>query len=97
MQRDQALKILSEHREVLHSRYEIATISVFGSVARDEAGEGSDVDILVSYEQSPGLFEFLRLKEFLENILSSRVDLVTKKALKDQLSEQILKEAIRAA
>ena len=97
MQRDQALEILSEHRETLHSRYGIATISVFGSVARDEAGEGSDVDILVSYEQSPGLFEFLRLKEYLENILSSRVDLVTKKALKDQLSEKILKEAIRAA
>lgn len=97
MQRDQALKILSEHQEVLHSRYGIATISVFGSVARNEAGKASDVDILVTFEESPGMFGFLKLKEYLEKILASRVDLVTRKALKKQLSERILKEAIRAA
>ncbi len=97
MRRDQALKILAEHRETLHSSYGVDTLSVFGSVARDEAGEGSDVDILVTFDRSPGMFQFLRMKEYLENILSCRVDLVTRNALKQQLSERILKEAIRAA
>jgi len=64
MRRDQALKILAEQRETLHSRYSVDTLSVFGSVARDEAGEGSDVDILVTFERSPGMFQFLRLKEY---------------------------------
>ncbi len=97
MRRDQALKLLAEKRQTLHSRYDVNTLSVFGSVARDEADEGSDVDILVTFKRSPGMFQFLRLKEYLENILSCRVDLVTRNALKEQFSERILKEAIRAA
>jgi len=52
---------------------------------------------LVSYTKTPGFFEFLNLKEYLETLLGKRVDLVTEKALKKQLRKQILQEAIRVA
>jgi len=95
MHRKEALKTLSDNYDILTTQFAVSSISIFGSVARDEASEGSDVDVLVTFDRSPGMFQFLRLKEFLEKILSCRVDLVTKNALKKQLSDRILKEAIR--
>jgi len=74
----------------------VASLSLFGSVARDEATVKSDVDILVTFVQTPGIFSFLELKEYLENILQCSVDLVTRNALKKQFREQILQEALYA-
>ena len=96
MRRDQALKALSGQRREL-AAFKVASISIFGSVARDEAGERSDVDLLVEFSEPVGLFHFVRLKRFLEEVLAARVDLVTPGALKAQLRDQILREAIRAA
>jgi predicted nucleotidyltransferase len=73
------------------------TLSVFGSVARGEARPESDVDLLVEFSAPVGLFEFVRLRRFLEEILGARVDLVTPDALKPQLKQAVLREAIRAA
>ena len=95
MRRQEVIKKLESHRDIIQSRFDVSSISIFGSVARDEASAESDVDLLVTFTRSPGMFQFLRLKEYLESILSCRVDLVTKNALKKQLSDQILKEAIR--
>lgn len=61
-------------------------------------GQESDVDVLVEFDDRPiGLFEFIDLKEYLEEILDRPVDLVTEDGLKRQLREGILKEAIPAA
>ena len=75
----------------------VASLAVFGSVARGDEGEGSDIDILVSFSKSVGVFEFLDVKAYLENLLGASVDLVTEDALKPQLRERILAEAVRAA
>ena len=96
MRRDQALAALSGQRRELEA-FKVASISIFGSVARDEAGDRSDVDLLVEFSEPVGLFHFVRLKRFLEEVLGARVDLVTPGALKAQLRDQILREAIRAA
>lgn len=96
MKREHALERLSGHRRELES-FKVASISVFGSVARDEAKEGSDVDLLVEFSEPVGLFQFVQLKRYLEGLLGARVDLVTPGALKAQLRERILSEAIRAA
>ena len=69
--------------------------SLFGSVARDQAGPVSDLDILVAYTRTPGLFGFLDLKEYLEGLLGCPVDLVTRNALKRQLRNKILQESVR--
>lgn len=96
MRRDEALQILKSHKQEL-IKFDVKSLAIFGSVARDEAGPESDVDILVEFAKPVGLFEFVRLKTYLEKLLQHKVDLVTPDALKDRLREQILKEAIRAA
>ena len=96
MRRDEVLKILSTHRGEF-ARFKVKSLAIFGSVARDQARADSDVDVLVEFSEPVGMFEFLDFKEFLEGILKSRVDLATEQALKKQLRDQILKEAIRAA
>lgn len=95
MQRDHALKLLSTHMEEMRQRFNVESLALFGSVARDQAGAQSDLDILVYYAKTPGLFGFLELKEYLENLTSCPVDLVTVNALKKQLRERILAEAVR--
>ena len=96
MRRDEALAILKSHKQEL-IKFDVKSLAIFGSVARDEAGPESDVDILVEFAKPIGLFEFVRLKIYLENLLQRKVDLVTPDALKERMREQILKEAIRAA
>ncbi len=73
------------------------SLSVFGSVARDEARPDSDVDLLVEFDRPIGLFAFVALKLYLEQILGQRVDLVTPDALRRQFSDEVLREAVRAA
>jgi len=70
---------------------------LFGSAAREELMAGSDIDILVDFNAPVTLFEFARLRRRLESLLGRSVDLVTRDALKPQLREQILREAVRAA
>jgi len=95
MESAEVLEHLSAHRDELDS-YGVATLAVFGSVARGEATSRSDVDILVEFHRPVGLFEFVRLQRRLEKILRRRVDLATRNALKPQLRSAILSEAVRA-
>ncbi|MDI3342007.1 MAG: nucleotidyltransferase family protein [Sphaerobacter sp.] len=96
MRRDDVLRILGEHRADLAQRG-VASLALFGSVARGEAGPGSDVDLLVEFSGPVGLFELVELKEYLEGLLGCPVDLVTPDRLKRQVRDRILGEAIRAA
>ena len=96
MTREQALSILAAHTQKLQE-FGVASLSLFGSVARNEATEDSDVDILVEFNRPVGLFVFVRLRRRLQEILGRGVDLVTPDALKAPLRERILKEAVHAA
>jgi predicted nucleotidyltransferase len=95
MNRAQIIQRLSEHKGELDA-FGVRSLSLFGSVARGEERPGSDIDILVEFEQVGGLFEFVRLKNYLEKTLGQTVDLVTPDALKPQLREKILRESIHA-
>lgn len=97
MRRDEALAILRTHMEELRTSFGVGSLSLFGSVARDEAGPESDVDLLVEFDRAVGLFDFIRLRDRLAEVLNRRVDLVTPDALKRQLRDRILGEAVRAA
>jgi len=94
MRREQALRLLSNHMEEVRQRFGVESLALFGSVARDQAGPESDLDILVAFATTPGFFGFLDLKEYLEKLLGRPVDLVTNNALKKQLRERILREAL---
>ncbi len=96
MKREEALRVLAEHREEI-AAFGVTSLSIFGSVARDEAGPESDVDILVEFGIAADLFEFVRLQNYLAGILGRRVDLATPDALRESMREQILKGALRAA
>jgi len=74
----------------------VKSLALFGSAARDEAEPGSDLDLLVEFAEPVGLFRFLDLKARLEALLGCAVDLVTPGALKRQLRDRILREAVRA-
>ncbi|MFD2705392.1 nucleotidyltransferase family protein [Salibacterium lacus] len=87
---DQRLKRI---KPVLQEKYHVSKIGYFGSFAREEQTEESDIDILVEFSKPIGL-EFVSLKEYLEQELDRNVDLVTVKALKPQLKESILREVI---
>lgn len=86
-------KALKRYKSSLKKEFKVKKIGIFGSYVRGEESKESDVDILVEFYESPG-WEFFDLKEFLEEILDKKVDLVTVKALKPQLKDKILKEAI---
>jgi len=98
MKRDDVLRILAAHRDDFVAMG-VRELAIFGSVARDEAGAGSDVDVLVDYEPGTRLsyFRVFELRERLEELLDAKVDLVTMGGLRQELREGILAEAIRAA
>lgn len=89
-------EVVSRHREEL-AELGMSSLSVFGSVARGEAGPDSDVDLLVELNRRMGLFEFAGLKLRLAELLGAPVDLVMLDALKPRVRERVEHEAIRAA
>jgi len=97
--RNQALKIIAQHHDKLAHDFGIKSLSLFGSVVRNEASPTSDVDLLVEFDDRPiGLFHLSRTQHYLESILGvSRVDLVLRDSIKPALKESILREAIHAA
>ena len=96
MTREEVLARLAEHRAEL-LQMDVASLAIFGSVARGEAGPNSDVDLLVEFTRPVGMFHFLEVKEYLESILGRTVDLATRDALKRQFREAILSEAVYAS
>ncbi len=94
--RDQILEALASQRP-LFERFGVSSVALFGSLARGEATEDSDIDLLVEFSKPIGLLQFVALKRALGEVLGRPVDLVTRNALKPQLRDQILREAIRAA
>ncbi len=89
-------KLLSENEEKLTALH-VKSLSVFGSVARGQSTSKSDIDLIVEFAEPVSIFEFLDVKFFLEELLSSEVDLATEKALHPALKENILREAVRVA
>lgn len=86
-------KIIERKRTFLEEKFNLKEIGIFGSYARGDETEYSDLDILVNFSKPIG-WEFIDLKDFLEEILGSKVDLVTTNALKSQLRDRILKEVV---
>ena len=97
MTRREALRRLTRNREKLRT-YDVRHIAVFGSTARDQATFHSDVDVLVEFEPEAhvGLFLFVRLLDYLSDVMDTRIDLATPDALRPEMRSEILAEAIRA-
>jgi uncharacterized protein len=97
MRREPAVRILSQCADELRARFGISELVLFGSVARDEARDDSDVDVMVSFAQTPSFTAFMELKDYLEHRLGTRVDLVTRAGLKPRVRPYVEREALRVA
>ncbi len=85
-------KLLSEHKKEFQEKYGLSVIGIFGSYVRGEQVAESDVDILVEFCKPIGFVRFIQLENYFSALLGIKVDLVTKKALKPYIGEQILRE-----
>ena len=91
--KDEILLKLRELKAEIHSRHKVRSVGLFGSFARGESSESSDVDILVEFEEGADLFDFVALAQFLEDYLGRKVDLVTVRALREEIRDEVLNEA----
>ena len=88
------LQRLRENLPMLKDQYSIRSMGLFGSYVRGEQKKNSDVDILVEFCETPGLFTFIRLEEELSSIIGCKVDLVMKNSLKPSIGRRILTEIV---
>ena len=94
MNRSQTLQLLTDHKPVLAQRFGVVRLALFGSVVRDAAKEGSDVDVLVAFDGPATSERYFGVQFYLEDLLGAPVDLVTEKALRPELRPFIEKEAV---
>src|SRR5215469_17595686 len=95
MNRQAILDRLRAEAPALREKYRLQSLAVFGSMARGDDREGSDVDILVRFEGKADFDNFMGLKLDLEDLLGCRVDLLTPKCLRPEMEAEIEMEAIR--
>jgi uncharacterized protein len=98
MKKEQTLQILQDNIDEI-KKFHVKSLAIFGSVARGESTESSDVDILVEFEPNAivGFFEFYDLKIFISQILHCEVDLGTFRSLRNEFREAVFKDMIIAA
>jgi uncharacterized protein len=95
--RPEILTALAEHKARMAERFGVARLALFGSAARDDLGASSDVDVLVEFEGPATFRQYMDLKFYLEELLGRPVDLVTEKALRQELRPYIDRELVRVA
>ena len=85
---------IRELKPKIMKRYKAKEIELFGSIVREEQSGASDIDLLVEFEEGADLFDLTGLAIFLEEELGRKVDVVPKRALREELRESVLKEAM---
>ena len=92
--RDQTVKTLQNHKLHLMREFGVVDLALFGSAARDEMGQDSDVDILVTFDGPATSRRYFGVLFYLADLLGRPVDLVTEKALRAELRPYIEREAV---
>ena len=92
--KDEILQILKQHKEELYKKYSVKEIGLFGSFARGEETDKSDIDILVEFKNPVGLLSVSSLENYLSDLLGIRVDLVRKRNIRKELKDNILNEVV---
>lgn len=85
--------IIEQHRPELEEQYKVSKIAIFGSYARGDQAEQSDVDILVDFKEPVG-FLFIHLADYLEAILGLKVDLLTPDAIKPNRKKSVMEDMV---
>jgi len=90
----QLVELLRQQLPLLSERYRVKSLGVFGSYVRREQRPDSDLDVLVTFRETPSLIKFMELENYLSDVLGVKIDLVMKDALKPHIGQHILNEAI---
>lgn len=85
---------LKKLKPILKKKYKVKEIGIFGSYIKGEQRKRSDLDILIEFEDSPDLYTYIEIKNFISKALRIKVDLVMKSALKPYIGKLILKEVV---
>jgi len=93
-QLEEIQKIFLAHKKVLKDKYKVKELGISGSFARGEQRTKSDVDVLVEFNVKPDIFLLIDLEDYLKNLIGTKVDLVRKGTIRDELKNMIEKEAM---
>jgi len=85
---------LKQYLPLLREDYCVSSLGLFGSYVRGEQNADSDLDILITFSETPSLLQFIALEDHLTDLLGIQVDLVMRDALKPHLGQRILEEVI---
>lgn len=94
MNRAQVLELLSQHKASLMANYGVTALALFGSTARNDARDDSDIDILVAFDGPATSERYFGVQFYLEDLFGRPIDLVTDKALRPELRPFIEQEAV---
>ena len=88
------LRLLRKEIPQLTDRYHLRSLGVFGSYVRKTQDVKSDLDLLVTFHESPSLLKFIELENYLSNLLGVKVDLVMEDALRPRIGQRVMKEVV---
>ena len=97
MNRAMILDLLNKHRDEFMRRFGARHLALFGSAARDEMHEASDIDVLVEFDGPATFDRYVGLKDYLEDLFGTKVDLATEAMIKPRLRRHIEKDLLRVA
>ena len=85
-------EILRKHKKELKERYKVKSIAIFGSYARSEQKETSDIDILIDYYEPISLLKLIELENYLSDLFGIKVDLITKNSIHNPYVKRSIEE-----
>ena len=94
MNRDEAMSLLQAHKPVLAERFGVTELALFGSFARDQATDRSDVDILVEFDNPPDWKAYFGAVAYLEDILGRPVDMATLSDVRKEIRPYVERDAV---
>ena len=94
LSRDEVLQLLRSHKKVLKERFGVTEISLYGSFARDEATEDSDIDVVVKFDGSPSARSYFGAQFYIEDLFGRSVDLARRHELRKEILPHVDRDLI---
>ncbi|MEM9275410.1 MAG: nucleotidyltransferase family protein [Cyanobacteria bacterium P01_F01_bin.143] len=91
---EQIYETLQQYLTKLQEQYQVKTLGIFGSYARGEATDNSDLDLLVEFQGDLTFDNYMDLKFFLEDLFNKKIDLVIRDDIKAQIREKVLEKTV---
>lgn len=94
MSSDEIVNVLRELGDQIEREFKARIEGIFGSYARGEERDGSDLDVLVNFRDDATIYDLVGLGDFLEDTLHCKVDVVSRRALREEIKDRILEDLI---